>query len=44
VSIGIASYPRHATNPEALVRSADQAMYSAKDAGRNTHRTAPYPQ
>ena len=44
VSIGIASYPLHAMNPEALVRAADQALYAAKNAGRNTHRIAAYPQ
>jgi len=44
VSIGIASYPHHAMNPEALVRAADQALYAAKHGGRDTHRTAAYPQ
>lgn len=29
-SIGIATYPQHGTTPEALIRSADQAMYQAK--------------
>lgn len=43
VSIGIASYPRHSTNPDALVRIADTALYEAKNSGRNTHRIAPYP-
>ena len=44
VSIGIASFPRHATNPEALIRAADQALYGAKNGGRNRHHTAAYPQ
>lgn len=35
LSIGIATAPRHATSPEALIACADQALYSAKDAGRD---------
>ena len=34
-SIGIASYPRHATSKEALIRLADQAMYRVKERGKN---------
>ncbi len=37
-SIGIARYPDHGATLEALVRSADTAMYVAKDAGRRTFR------
>jgi diguanylate cyclase (GGDEF)-like protein len=35
VSMGIALYPKHATEAEALVRAADTALYAAKEAGRN---------
>jgi len=35
VSLGIALYPKHATEAEALVRAADTALYAAKEAGRN---------
>jgi diguanylate cyclase (GGDEF)-like protein/PAS domain S-box-containing protein len=34
-SIGVASYPSDADNADKLVSCADQAMYAAKDAGRN---------
>jgi diguanylate cyclase (GGDEF)-like protein len=34
-SFGIALYPTHADNEEALLRAADEALYRAKEAGRN---------
>ncbi|SNS97344.1 cyclic di-GMP phosphodiesterase Gmr [Noviherbaspirillum humi] len=37
-SIGIAMYPAHGGSMEELVRSADMAMYAAKDGGRHTYR------
>ncbi len=37
-SIGIASYPDHASTATDLLAAADHAMYQAKTAGRNTHR------
>lgn len=33
LSIGVASFPAHAAEPEDLIRKADEAMYSAKRAG-----------
>ena len=35
VSIGIAEYPRHGETVEALIKSADEAMYQAKLLGRD---------
>ena len=34
-SIGIASYPRHGSTPEELIKNADMAMYESKKKGRN---------
>ncbi|WP_198683464.1 diguanylate cyclase [Peristeroidobacter agariperforans] len=34
-SFGVASYPVHATTPDALIAAADLALYAAKQAGRN---------
>jgi diguanylate cyclase (GGDEF)-like protein len=37
-SVGIALYPEHADDTEALLRAADEALYDAKAAGRNQVR------
>ncbi|WP_220808507.1 CHASE domain-containing protein [Noviherbaspirillum aridicola] len=42
-SIGVALYPQHGVDSKSLVRSADLAMYEAKNAGRATVRFAPAP-
>jgi diguanylate cyclase (GGDEF)-like protein/PAS domain S-box-containing protein len=38
VSIGVAVYPEDGQDFETLLKKADTAMYSAKEAGRNTYR------
>lgn len=38
LSMGVAAYPSHGANADALLRAADQALYRAKEQGRN--RTA----
>jgi diguanylate cyclase (GGDEF)-like protein len=40
VSIGVASYPEHGDSFRGLVEAADQAMYRAKQEGRDRVRTA----
>lgn len=35
LSAGVAVYPLHGTTSDEIIRKADQAMYAAKDAGRN---------
>jgi diguanylate cyclase (GGDEF)-like protein len=35
ISAGIAVYPDHASDAEALVKAADTALYASKDSGRN---------
>ena len=34
-SVGVATFPEHATDAESLFRAADTAMYSVKRAGKN---------
>jgi len=35
ISMGIASYPANGTSRDSVLRSADRAMYAAKEAGRD---------
>ena len=35
ISFGIAAFPEHGEDAEALTRAADQALYAAKEMGRN---------
>jgi diguanylate cyclase (GGDEF)-like protein len=35
ISLGVAAFPQHGTNGEEVLNRADQAMYRAKQAGRN---------
>jgi diguanylate cyclase (GGDEF)-like protein len=39
-SIGLALYPWDGADAQSLIQKADQAMYMAKEAGRNTYRFA----
>lgn len=40
VSAGVSLYPEHGEDAETLMKSADLALYAAKDAGRNSYRLA----
>jgi diguanylate cyclase (GGDEF)-like protein len=40
-SMGISVFPEGGSAPDDLLRSADQAMYCAKRAGRNTYSLTP---
>jgi len=35
ISVGVAAYPEHGVTPWLLVRRADEALYRAKEEGRN---------
>ena len=41
LSIGVATFPMAGDSASVLFASADQALYAAKQAGRNTFRSAP---
>jgi len=41
ISQGLAEFPSHGRTPEALIASADRALYAAKAAGRNCVKAAP---
>ena len=43
VSIGVAVYPEHGSAGAAVLEAADDALYAAKAAGRDTYQVAPRP-
>ncbi|MEJ2689479.1 MAG: diguanylate cyclase [Deltaproteobacteria bacterium] len=43
ISIGIASFPGHATSVDEVIKAADCALYAAKNGGKNQVRYAPFP-
>ncbi len=40
ISVGVSAFPDNGTMPQDLLNAADEALYEAKDAGRNCVRTA----
>ncbi|HET7595294.1 MAG TPA: diguanylate cyclase, partial [Burkholderiales bacterium] len=40
ISAGVAAYPDHGGEPEALIQAADLALYAAKNAGRDRFHAA----
>ncbi len=43
-SFGVAVYPEHANQPDALIKSADMALYQSKEHGRNRVSSLPVPE
>lgn len=44
VSVGVASYPRHATSVTSLIEAADEAMYAVKQSGKGGFVVASVPE
>ena len=41
ISIGVAAFPGSGDNPQAVLKAADEALYRAKEAGRNRVELSP---
>jgi diguanylate cyclase (GGDEF)-like protein len=40
ISLGISTYPQHGDSPNTLIKACDDAMYAAKENGRNQVKSA----